>query len=306
MAKLPGNRARSIRPFALPALALAAALSPLPAAAQETTASGVPLANATAEQALDDSAFDGDYLILGIGGVLMPSYEGSDDGKVMPAGGVMGRVGGIEFSPRAAGVAFDFVPNPQGARVAFAAGPVFRYRSNRTGDVRDPVVARLGKLDAVIEGGLAASVTFRKVLNEFDILSIGSDFRWDISGKGGGRVIAPGVSYFTPVSPGVVVGARAGAEFVDARYANYNYGVTPAGSAASGLPVFTGKGGFKEWNLGAFAAVDLSGNFLDGGLALGAGGMYSRLQGSAADTPLTSLRGKRGQWFLGAGLAYTF
>jgi len=167
-------------------------------------------------------------------------------------------------------------------------------------------VARLGKLDGVVEGGVAAGVTVKGVLNAFDRFSFGADVRWDISGKGGGRVIAPGASYFTPVSKSQVIGARIGAEFVDAKYANYNYGISAAGAAASGLPQYTARGGFKEWNVAAFTAFDLSGNFLDGGVALGAGVQYSRLQGSAADTPITAIRGKRGQLFVGAGLAYTF
>ena len=39
--------------------------------------------------------------------------------------------------------------------------------------------------------------------------------------------------------------------------------------AASGLPQYRGRGGLKEWNLAAFTAVDLSGNFLDGGFSPG-------------------------------------
>lgn len=292
----------------LPSLGLSVlALSSSPAAAQDaTTAGGVPLENATAEEAIRGSVFEGDYLLVGVGAVFAPSYEGSNDTKILPAGGVMGRVAGIDFSPRAAGVAFDFLPNPKGSTVNFNAGPVFRYRGNRTGNIKDPVVERLGTLDGVIEGGVAVGISLRKLINEFDMLSVGTDVRWDISGKGGGRVIAPGVSYFTPLSPGIAVGARAGAEFVDDTYARYSYSISPAGSLASGLPTFGGKGGFKEWNVGAFTAIDLNGNFLDGGLALGAGAQYSRLQGSAADTPITAIRGKRGQFFAGAGLAYTF
>ena len=52
--------------------------------------------------------------------------------------------------------------------------------------------------------------------------------------------------------------------------------------------------------------MNLDGNFLDGGFAIGAGVEYSRLQGSAADTPLTAIRGQRGQLVVGAGLSYTF
>src|SRR5581483_12328949 len=97
--------------------------------------------------------------------------------------------------------------------------------------------------------------------------------------------------YFTPLSKAVVVGGRVGVEFVDDRYANYNYAISPEGSVASGLPAYHAHGGLKEVNAGAFVGYDLSGNFLDGGLAIGGGAMYSRLQGSAAETPITSVRG---------------
>jgi outer membrane scaffolding protein for murein synthesis (MipA/OmpV family) len=300
-----------MRPI-LPALAFAAfAPLVLPAAAQAQDASVPPAPEqaqtpAQADAVMAHSVFDGDFLIVGVGAVSLPSYEGSNDRTFTPAGGVFGRLAGVDINPRAAGVALDFVPEVKGQRVAFNLGPVVRYRSNRHSKIKDPVVSKLGKLPAVFEGGVALGATVKGVLNAFDRVSVGADVRWDVSGKGGGRVIAPGVTYFTPVSKGQVIGARVGAEFVDRKYAQFNYGIDAAGAAASGLPQYRGHGGFKEWNAGAFTAVDLDGNFLDGGFALGAGAQYSRLQGSAAETPITAIRGKRGQWFLGGGVAYTF
>lgn len=293
---------------------VAVTLASAPAAAQDVRISADPApadpaeaqTPAQADAVLARSVFDGDFLIVGLGAASLPSYEGSNDRSLTPAGGVLGRLGGVEISPRAAGVALDFIPDAKGQHLGFSLGPVVRYRANRTGGIKDPVVRQLGELDAVIEGGVALGATFKGVLNAFDRVSVGADVRWDVSGKGAGRVIAPGLSYLTPVSKGQVIGARLGAEFVDRKYARYNYGIDAAGSAASGLPQYAARGGFKEWNVGAFAAVDLSGNFLDGGVALGAGAQYSRLQGSAAETPITAIRGKRGQWFLGGGLGYTF
>lgn len=293
----------------LPAIALAAL--PLCAHAQEVPPPADPGkadTPAEAEAVMASSVFDGDFLVVGVGAVSMPSYEGSDNRTITPAGGVYGRIAGVNISPRAAGLALNFIPEQKGQRLTFNLGPVARYRSNRSSlnGIKDPVVRSLGKLDAVIEGGATAGMTLKGVINAYDRISVGADFRWDVSGKGGGRVIAPGVTYFTPVSKGQVIGARVGAEFVDRKYAQYNYGISAAGSAASGLPQYAGHGGFKEWNVGAFTAFDLDGNFLDGGFALGLGLQYSRLQGSAAETPITAIRGKRGQLVAGAGLAYTF
>ncbi|MCW1430330.1 MipA/OmpV family protein [Novosphingobium sp. JCM 18896] len=296
-----------MRRILLPAIAFAA--SAVPALAQDVAAPADPAQAETPAQAdavLESSVFDGDFLVVAAGAVSMPSYEGSDNRSITPAGGVFGRIAGVGINPRAAGLALDFIPDQKGERLSFNLGPVARYRANRTGSIKDPVVAQLGKLDGVIEGGVAAGFSLKGVLTAFDRISVGADVRWDISGKGGGRVIAPGMTYFTPVSKGQVIGARVGAEFVDRKYAQYNYGIDAAGSAASGLPQYQGRGGFKEWNVGAFTAIDLSGNFLDGGFALGVGAQYSRLQGSAAETPITAIRGKRGQFFVGGGLAYTF
>lgn len=273
---------------------LAALLLAVPASAQEAP----PLAP-------QKNVFSGDFMIVGAGPLAVPSYEGADELRVIPAAGVAGRIGGIGINPRAAGIALDLIDDSD-ARVGFALGPVLRYRTNRSGKVADPAVAALGKLKSVVEAGLVGGLTFKRVLNPHDTLSVSVDLRWDISGQGSGLIVSPGVSYLTPLSRSQVIGMAAGANFIDARYASYNFAVTPVGSAASGLPVYQARGGLKDWNFGAFTARDLNGNFLDGGLALAVGAMYSHLYGSAAESPVTRLRGKRGQWIFGGGLAYVF
>jgi outer membrane scaffolding protein for murein synthesis (MipA/OmpV family) len=253
----------------------------------------------------ENSVFSGDFLIIGAGPVVVPSYEGADELHVIPAAGVAGRIGGISINPRAAGIALDLIPDSD-AKVGLTLGPVLRYRTNRSGKVADPAVAALGKLKGVVEAGVNAGLAFKGVLNSHDSLSVSVDLRWDISGQHSGLIVSPGVSYLTPLSRAQVIGMAAGVNFIDERYARYNFGVTPAGSAASGLPVYAAHGGLKDWNFGAFTARDLNGNFLDGGFALAVGAMYSHLYGSAAESPVTRLRGKRGQWIFGGGLAYVF
>ena len=277
-----------------PLSGLAALLLAMPAHAQEAP----PLAP-------EKSVFSGDFVIIGAGPVVVPSYEGADELRVIPAGAVAGRIGGIGINPRAAGVAIDVIPDSD-ARVGITLGPVLRYRTNRSGKVSDPAVAALGKLKGVVEAGVVGGLAIKHVLNPHDSLSVSVDLRWDISGQGSGLIVSPGVSYLTPVSRAQVIGMAAGANFIDQRYASYNFGVSPAGSAASGLPVYAARGGLKDWNFGAFTARDLSGNFLDGGLALAVGAMYSHLYGSAAESPVTRQRGKRGQWIFGGGLAFVF
>jgi outer membrane scaffolding protein for murein synthesis (MipA/OmpV family) len=267
----------------------------LPAAAQEISA--------------DNSIFSGDFLIAGAGVAVAPNYEGSDDLVAMPAGAVAGRLGGIGINARAFGLSLDLVPDSARAGgIGFTLGPVVRYRTNRSGRIVDDVVAKLGKLKGVVEVGVTVGIDAKKVLNPYDSLSFSVDLRWDASGHGSGLIVAPGISYLTPVSKGIAVGGALSANFIDNRYADYNFSITPAGSLATGgvLPAYTARGGLKDVGVGAFTAFDLNGNFLDGGPAIGLGAMYSRLFNSAAESPITSLRGRRSQLIFGAAASYTF
>lgn len=255
----------------------------------------------------DKSVFSGDFLIVGAGVAVAPSYEGSDDLVATPAAAVAGRIGGIGINARAFGVSLDLIPDSdRKGGIGFTLGPVVRYRTNRSGRIVDDVVAKLGKLKGVVEAGVTVGFDAKHVFNPYDSLSFSVDLRWDVSGRGSGLIVAPGLSYLTPVSKGIAVGGALSANFVDSRYANYNFSISPAGSAASGLPVYTAKGGLKDVGIGAFTAFDLNGNFLDGGPAIGLGAMYSRLFNSAADSPVTSIRGRRGQLIFGAAASYTF
>lgn len=253
-----------------------------------------------------DHVFEGDYVIVGVGVLSVPSYEGSDDGRIMPAIGASGEIEGIGFTIRGPSLSLDVMPSKPGQDVRFRFGPQIRLRGNRTGNIGDPVVARLGKLDNVVEAGLRVGVSVDDLLSRADGLSAGVSARWDISGKGSGMVVTPSATYLLPVSRAQAFALLVSAQFVDDRYADYNYSISPAGASASGLPAYRAKGGFQEASVGLATARDLGGDFLDGGLSIGVGVMYSRLFGSAARSPITSIRGSRDQWTFGAGLGYTF
>jgi outer membrane scaffolding protein for murein synthesis (MipA/OmpV family) len=250
--------------------------------------------------------FDGDYVIIGGGALALPTYEGSDSTKVVPAFGASGEISGISFTIRGPSLSVDLLPDRPGSDVGFRFGPQIRYRANRNGSVGDPVVARLGKLDAVVEAGFRAGVSVEDLISREDRLNFGVSARWDISGNGSGMIVTPSATYLLPVSRGHAFGALVSAQFMDGDYADYNFGITPAGAAASGLPAFDAKGGFKEISIALATARDFNNNFLDGGFAIGVGAMYSRMFGSAARSPITSIRGSRNQWTFGGGLAYTF
>lgn len=283
------------------AAATAALLLGTPLAAQEGSATAGP----PEEVAAADSVYDDTWLSIGIGAGYGPSYDGSDDYVFFPAPILQGRIGGIGIQPRPAGLALDVVPD-SGEGMGIAFGPVARYRSDRARQIKDPVVAAAGELESAIELGANAGLSFPKVLNPFDSLTIGADALWDVKGAHGGRTISPSVTYFTPLSRGMAASLSLSAEHVDDDFARYYYSVTPAQSLASGLPVFDADGGWNSAGATALTAFDFDGNLLNGGLSAVLIGGYSRLMGDAKRTPYTSIRGSADQWFAAVGVGYTF
>ena len=193
-----------------------------------------------------------------------------------------------------------------GARVEFIAGPALRVRLDRSRQIEDEVVEALGERDVAVEVGPTVGLSFNQLLSPFDSLTVAADFRWDVAGAHDGFVIAPSVSYFTPVSRAAAVILSVGAEHVDGDYADYYFDVSPGQSLASGLPVFDADSGWKNVGVNALVSYDLGGDLTDGGLSVNVAGGYSRMLEDAKRTPSTSIRGDADQWFGGIGLAYTF
>lgn len=266
---------------------------PVPALAQEVN---VP----------EDSALDGDYLVVGAGVVYGPSYDGSNDQVVSPFPLVQGSLGGVAINPRPGGIALDLIPDAEDARFGVALGPLATISFNRSRQIKDPVVKAAGKLDEAIEIGVNGGVSAYKVLNDYDTLTLSADVKWDVAGAYGGMVWSPGISYVTPLSRGALVTLNVSARHVDDDFADYYYSVSPAQSAASGLPQYNAKGGWDSWNVGLLGGYDLNGNILDGGFAVFGLANYGRMLNDAKDTPFTSIRGKTSQWTFGGGVTYTF
>jgi outer membrane protein len=79
------------------------------------------------------------------------------------------------------------------------------------------------------------------------------------------------------------------------------FSITPSQAAASGLPAYDAGGGLRSFGVGAQARYEWSPKwathlFIE----------YERLAGSAANSPLVTLRGSRDQVSVGIGLSYSF
>ncbi|MEO1967093.1 MAG: MipA/OmpV family protein [Sphingomonadaceae bacterium] len=283
-----------------------------PLAAQDRTEATPPPVASTAApdaaNAYDNTVFNGDWISIGAGAILTPSYTGSNDYEITPIPVIQGRVAGIGINPRPAGLALNFLPSVQG-KPSLSLGIAGRLDRNRAERIKDPVVEEYGELDTGVEVGPTVGVRFPGVLNPYDSLSVNVDVLWDVAGASKGMIVNPSVSYFTPVSRGAAVSLSLSARHVNDRFADYYYSVPTAPASvpvADQLPVYNAQGGFDKLSATLFGAIDLDGNLANGGWAVFAIGGYSHLQGSAADTPFTSIRGSVDQWMAGLGLGYTF
>ena len=252
------------------------------------------------------TVYDDNWISIGFGAGLGPSYTGSDDYTVFPVPILQGKYAGIGIAPRPAGFALDLIDDAPDSAINFNFGPSFRLRSDRASQIKDEVVKLAGKLDRAYEVGVSAGVSKPALLNPYDSLSFILDARWDVAGAHGGMVIEPAVSYFTPLSRGMAAGLTISAEYAGENFNSYYYTVDAVQSLASGLDQFDADGGFNSVGTNLLLAVDLDGNLQNGGISAVIIGGYSRLLGDAKNTPYTNERGSADQFFGAVGIAYTF
>lgn len=250
--------------------------------------------------------FDGDYLTVGAGGAYGPSYEGSDDYVFFPAGAVLGRIAGVGISPRAAGIALDFINDPKGEKLNLQFGPVVRTRFDRNRQIKDPAIFALGKKNVAVEVGGNVGLSINGITNPYDSFTVSVDVRGDVANAHNGFVIAPTASFQTPLSKGSFVSLSVSAEHVDDKYARYYYSVSAAGSQASGLNQYDAHSGWKNVGVGLIGAYDLDGDLTNGGFAVFAGVNYARMLGNFERSPIVSERGSPDQFTGAVGIGYTF
>lgn len=287
----------------------AATLAATPALAQDSAEPQQTGTSDTAPPAVAEAAEEGKArLSIGAGVAYFPDYEGSNEHTWSPIPAAQGTVAGMSFTLLANRVSVDLVPNGTGPGWDFQLGPVAVVNLNRSkiSAIEDPRIKALGEVDTALEvGGYVGIGKTGVITSDYDKLSVTLSYRHDVTSIHKSGIWTPAINYMTPLSTKTLVALFATAEIVEDDYARTYFGVTPAGSAASGLPVFTPKGGQKNIAFGGMFTVALTGD-LTKGLALVTGFNYSKLLGDFADSPLVSIAGSRHQWTGGAGLALTF
>jgi outer membrane scaffolding protein for murein synthesis (MipA/OmpV family) len=244
-----------------------------------------------------ESRYPRDSLTIGVGVITLPSYPGSSSNSLSPAGLIRGSVNGFDFSSRGANLSVDLIRERRGTKVNVSFGPVANLRTDRSGSVKDAQIIELGGWAGIGKTGVFTS--------PYDRLSAGVRVVRDVLGKHRSTIITPSIDYATPLSRTTFVGISASASFVGKRFGRTYYDVSPQGSAASGLPVYSAAGrksGMTHYSLGLIGVKSLSGDLRKGWTLL-AGTQFSRVQGRYARSPIVR---QRGQWVGGLGVAYSF
>lgn len=253
---------------------------------------------------------DSNVLTVGIGAAVIPSYEGSDDYRVIPVPQLRGKVSDFAFWTRGPSLYFDVIPN-RGQDIDLQLGPVAGVRFDRSSikNIKDDAVRALGKRDKAVElGGFVGIGKTGIITSAYDNLSVRVAVTKDVAGAHESFIVTPAIEYFTPLSTRSFVGLGVSADYVGKKYGRYYYDVDTAGALASGLPEYSRAGdgsGFKKVGVNLTGGVSLSGDIRKGWALFALGG-YSRMLGDYGNSPIVSIAGSRNQWIAAAGVGYTF
>jgi outer membrane protein len=179
-------------------------------------------------------------------------------------------------------------------------GPVGLWRFGRE-DVDNAVVDRVHQIDDSISLGLFGGYVWRDPEEIRRMAGVSAWALGDVSGVYNGWTAGLNAYAMQPVAKMVTVGGGAAFTYGSGSYMDEYFGVTPADSLASGLPVYAPGSGVRDVRGWAAAVLHLSPQW-----HLGAGAMYSRLVGDAADSPLVSQEGSKNQWIYGVGALYAW
>lgn len=225
---------------------------------------------------------------VGIGAQLEPDYIGADSTSVEPMFHINTARGTHEFS---FGAPDDSPAISVVSSHGFSFGPAGDIQSRReNSDVGAPVgnVARTFEVGAFAQYEATDSFRVRaqllKGINAAGGLigTIGADKIWRNGDK-----------YVFSVGPRLIIS--------DGRYQRAYFGVTPAASLATGLPIYRPGGGVEAAGITSGMSCQLNSRWGLFGYA-----RYERLVGDAAKSPIVRHFGSRNQLSGGIGLSYTF
>jgi len=226
---------------------------------------------------------------LGVEAGVLPTYEGSDRYMLRPFPLFDVRKAGTPPTFHAPRDGFGFGLYDNGR---LRIGPAVKVRLPRR-ESDDPDLRGLG-VDWALEVGAFADYWLTPWLRTR------AELRQGFGGHHG-LVSDLSADFVVPVTPQLTLsgGPRLSLASDDAE--DPYFSVTPSQAVASGLPVYTAKGGLHSWGLGAQARYTWSPQWTAYTYV-----EYQRLSGDAANSPLVTQRGSPNQIQVGTGISYSF
>jgi outer membrane protein len=241
----------------------------------------------------DTSGFDN---IVGVGALMLPDYQGSDDYTFTAAPMAQFKFSGERYVQIIGNKLFiNVLDHPN-----FELGPKLVYRFGRD-DVEDMRVDKMKKIDGSVEMG--GFLGYKRVFDG-DIrhrMNAHIDVTQDVSNGHDGWVIDMAALYWKPVSQALDLGVRGNFTVASDDYMKTYFGVNPGNVKTSGLKSHVAHGGAKDIGLAGMGLYHFSENWHLGGTLL-----YQRLLGDAADSPVVSQRGSANQLYGGFSLLYSW
>lgn len=256
----------------------------------------------------DNLKIGGDRVSIGVGLSSTPNYIGAKHSILTPTAAIQGQISGINFNTSGTAIGVDVIAGSGKPGWKLELGPLLALRLDRNGRIGDKAVKALGQRKIALElGGSIGVQRMGVITSDYDTLTFSLSYQHDVTHAHRSYVISPEIDYDTPLSDHMFVSFSASADYIGGGFGRYYYDVDSAGSAASGLPIYTGadKAGWKDWNLNMMVVHSLTGT-LTHGLGLFATGGYQHILGAYRRSPIVDQVGSPNQWSGAIGLEYSF
>ena len=227
---------------------------------------------------------------LGVEGRALPTYEGSTSYMLAPVPLFNVRRAGTprKFSSPHEGFSFGILDSRR-----FQVGPTVKVRLPRK-ESSDSDLRGLGDVGWTLEAG--AFIEYWPA----DWLRGRVELRQGIGGHRG-LVSDLTADLVMPVTPQLTLSGGPRLTLASAAATSPYFGITPAQSAPSGLPVYAASGGLRSFGAGAQARYEWSPHWASHIFV-----EYERLAGAAANSPIVTAHGARDQIQVGLGVTTSF
>jgi outer membrane protein len=235
------------------------------------------------------------YVGFGLG--VTTDYIGADDYFF---GGLPLARYQVEGSQRYASLVGTFVDLNLINHPIIRFGPTAQLRFGRS-NVSNRAVRQLPSIGKTVEAGVFGGLEFVAPSDPRKRIRLDARIQQDLASEHDGWLASTGVQGWYPVERLAEIGLALGTTYGSGDYMSTFFGVRARDSAQSGLSAYDADAGFRDVRLTLGVMVPITEHWL-----VGAGVMFMRLVGDAADSPIVDDAGSPNQISGGLGVAYAW